>query len=506
MFFVFVQLVYAVDAKRILMLPHLQASHANEHRVIGSELVRRGHEVYVVLAESSKKVSFEGTGITVLRFKAGDAKLIDSAEFEAEVSEAAFAGEKMLAELFIGVASKHCSLLLDDARLMDELHALNFDYAVVDSFLLDLCLLIVPRILQIPYSSISCSLVPLIIGIPWLPTLGPPLFLPFPQKLNFWQKAQTFFISLSIATGTGLCSCFSPNSTLLKMYAPEVDSWYALMRKSDLFVIPNSFVALYPMLTLPNVIRTNGIAMKPARGLSQDWLSAMQGEKGSVVVSFGSTGGAMPRETIQVFARTFQTLSRLTFVWRLPQTKGVPMPRNVHNATWLPQNDLIAHNDTKLFISHCGVNGYHEAIYHGVPLICIPLWGDQIHNAAVMEEKGFGRHLTPVTSITQAQLTQTIKEVLRNDVIRRNVKKMSRVLKDSKPPRETIADWLEHVMEHGGKHLRSITQDMPVWEMLMLDMVCIVMAIVCCLSVLATCVGMTIWRSFSAETPKAKKE
>ena len=33
------------------------------------------------------------------------------------------------------------------------------------------------------------------------------------------------------------------------------------------------------------------------------------------------------------------------------------VPRNVKFMTWLPQNDLLAHNKTKLFITHGGLNG-----------------------------------------------------------------------------------------------------------------------------------------------------
>ena len=32
-------------------------------------------------------------------------------------------------------------------------------------------------------------------------------------------------------------------------------------------------------------------------------------------------------------------------------------PSNVKFLSWLPQNDLLAHNKTKLFITHGGANG-----------------------------------------------------------------------------------------------------------------------------------------------------
>ena len=48
---------------------------------------------------------------------------------------------------------------------------------------------------------------------------------------------------------------------------------------------------------------------------------------------------------------------------------------------WLPQNDVLGHKQTKLFLSHCGSNSVYEAAYHGVPMVAIPFGGDQPMNA-----------------------------------------------------------------------------------------------------------------------------
>jgi UDP:flavonoid glycosyltransferase YjiC (YdhE family) len=43
-----------------------------------------------------------------------------------------------------------------------------------------------------------------------------------------------------------------------------------------------------------------------------------------------------------------------------------------------------------LFISHCGINSLNEAALYGVPLLCLPFFGDQPYNAAAITKQGFG--------------------------------------------------------------------------------------------------------------------
>ena len=57
--------------------------------------------------------------------------------------------------------------------------------------------------------------------------------------------------------------------------------------------------------------------------------------------------------------------------------------------SWLPQNDILGHPKTRLFIGHAGLNGILESTYHGVPMICSPFFGDQFINAKIAKEAGF---------------------------------------------------------------------------------------------------------------------
>ena len=84
---------------------------------------------------------------------------------------------------------------------------------------------------------------------------------------------------------------------------------------------------------------------------------------------------------------------------------------NIKIVDWLPQNDLLAHKDIKVFVSHVGHNSLYESAYHGVPLVAFPLYGDQQSNAKKAQHFGLGLAVNFKTSNAQ-HLFETIKRVI----------------------------------------------------------------------------------------------
>lgn len=63
------------------------------------------------------------------------------------------------------------------------------------------------------------------------------------------------------------------------------------------------------------------------------------------------------------------------------------------------------------FYSHCGMLGTTEAIYHGVPMVGMPIFGDQPSNAAAVEESGMGV-IMAISELSKETLLQKLKTVL----------------------------------------------------------------------------------------------
>lgn len=97
----------------------------------------------------------------------------------------------------------------------------------------------------------------------------------------------------------------------------------------------------------------------------------------------------------------------------LPAETKIDLSSNIKVASWLPQNDILGHNQTKLFINHGGANGLMEAAYHGVPMICAPFFGDQYDNAHLARRKGFAE-VVNLDTITADELVEVIIKVISN--------------------------------------------------------------------------------------------
>jgi glucuronosyltransferase len=72
---------------------------------------------------------------------------------------------------------------------------------------------------------------------------------------------------------------------------------------------------------------------------------------------------------------------------------------------------MPGHPKTKAFITHGGTNGIYEAIYHGIPMVGIPLFGDQPDNIAHMKAKGAAVKVD-FTTMSSTDLLSALKTVI----------------------------------------------------------------------------------------------
>lgn len=67
----------------------------------------------------------------------------------------------------------------------------------------------------------------------------------------------------------------------------------------------------------------------------------------------------------------------------------------------------------KLFVTHGGLLSTIEAVHHGVPLLALPVYGDQKLNAVTAEQKGYAINIS-FDKFEEKRFESAINELLNN--------------------------------------------------------------------------------------------
>lgn len=147
------------------------------------------------------------------------------------------------------------------------------------------------------------------------------------------------------------------------------------------------FTFEFPRPTMPNVVYIGGFQGKPSKPLPSEFEEFVQSSgEHVIVVTLGTLLSDLGSELTKSFASAFASLPQKV-VWRHVGKRPATLGNNTMLVEWLPQNDLLGHPKTKVFVTHGGTNGLYEAIYHGLPVLGIPLI-DQQDNLLHMKARG----------------------------------------------------------------------------------------------------------------------
>uniref|UniRef100_A0A915D6X5 glucuronosyltransferase n=1 Tax=Ditylenchus dipsaci TaxID=166011 RepID=A0A915D6X5_9BILA len=138
-----------------------------------------------------------------------------------------------------------------------------------------------------------------------------------------------------------------------------------------------------------------------------------------ILVSFGSVAKVefMPEALLDIFLTTFGN-SSFVVLWQTNSPaevmrkclKGRKVAKNVHLMRWAPIKVLLAHKNLHYSILHGGINTVNEVLMFGVPVLGIPLQGDQPSNLQRLVELGVGEVLD-IRSIWRGELTLKMRNL-----------------------------------------------------------------------------------------------
>ncbi|XP_037305851.2 UDP-glucuronosyltransferase 2A3-like [Pungitius pungitius] len=468
-------IIPAACGGKVLVFP-LDGSHWVNMNVIIEELHSRGHQVSVVRWSDSwyiKETSPFYSSITLDSESGFDEDFLST--FVAQLLKIQRKGKSVWTRFKLEMEQaqkalelhektrKMLELLFENKELIQSLRDANYDLVLADPALPGGVILAhylrLPLVFNVRWTSQGeghFSIAPS--PLSYVPMTGTELS----DKMSFLQRLLNVIIFGF--TEFQIARYVIPNYAGLidKYLGPEMD-FKSLFQAADLWLMRVDFVFEFPRPTMPNVIYMGGFQCKPAKPLPEHLEEFVEssGEHGVIIMSLGTLIGELPHDLANEIAAAFARLSQKV-IWRYKGNKPATLGNNTLIVDWMPQNDLLGHPKVALFVAHGGTNGVQEAIYHGVPIVGLPLIFDQRDNLLRIEVRGAGK-VIDIFSMTEETFFQGIQEVLKEPSYRMNMQRLSRLHRDQPmKPLDTALFWMEFVMRHkGAAHLRTESYRMP---------------------------------------------
>ncbi|XP_055629658.1 UDP-glucosyltransferase 2-like [Toxorhynchites rutilus septentrionalis] len=473
-FCVFVSFLGTADSAKILCI---FPTPSRSHVIIGQNLLKglaeRGHQVTMVSAFKLPKPVKNYREVT-----------IPGEDYASELTK----------KFLLGVNNPLKTLPVMMQKTMEsanntinhpqflELKKEKFDLVIVGIFVVDYVLGLGPHfdaptvaIWSSGLSKITADLV----GNPRSISTVPSAMLGRQDSMSFMPRLKNFLVSMAENVFV-LFSTYKQRVYYNWNFPSDRYPSYDDVRKNvSLLLLNTHYSQAGPRPYLPNVVEVGGLQIKAKPDLLprdiQEWLDGA--EHGAVYFCLGSNlkSTDLPAEKLEVFVKSLGKLKqRVLWKW---ESGSIPnQPSNVMTQKWLPQDDILAHKNVVLFISHGGLGGMAEARYHGVPVLGIPIFAEQSGNVIGMVREGLGLGVDYAT-LAEKSFTESLNEVLTNSRFRQKAKETSVIYRDRPQTALDLACyWVEYVIRHkGAPHLHYQGAELNFIQKQMLDVIVVLL-------------------------------
>lgn len=459
------------------VFPHVAKSHFMMSEVLMKGLASRGHEVVVISHFPQKTPIPNYTDISLVGSMPNVVSTV-------ALDDIATGSVYTTLKFAFGLGVTGCEKTLSHPPVLKLINSNEkFDLVITELFNTD-CYVGFAHKFQVPFISISTTTY-----LPWgherfanpcNPSYIANMLLYHSDRMSFVERVVNT-VHLKISQWAYHYLSDMPSQEIARKYfGQSLPPLADIVRNTSLLLLNRHFTISKPAPNLPVVIEVGGLHVLEPKKLPEDIDKFLnESEHGVIFFSLGSTVRAdtFSQQKMDAFLQAFSELPQRV-LWKWEGNSLPEQNKNIKTAKWLPQGDVLGHPNVKVFVTHGGLMGTMEAVYNGVPMVGIPLFGDQFHNVKNFEEEGIAVRVD-YTAITKEKVLKALREVLENPRYKQNAVAVARMFHDRPmSPLNTATFWTEYVIRHGGApHMRSAALDLAWYQYLLLDVVAFLLVI-----------------------------
>uniref|UniRef100_A0A182WIL7 Uncharacterized protein n=1 Tax=Anopheles minimus TaxID=112268 RepID=A0A182WIL7_9DIPT len=465
-----------LEAYRILCIfPSSGRSHVLVGQALLKGLAERGHDVTMVSPFKLPKPVTNYREIVVQKVDLGEM----TRDFLQKNQGNSMGG---IVHLFQS-QFRTAEMALEDAKFQTIMNE-HFDLVIVGYFVADFVLGLGPHFnapTVVLFSAGMTKLTADFVGNPRAIATVPHIMLGGKGTMNFMGRVKNFLFA-GFENVISVVSEYVQNSYYDRHFPPDRYPPFQEVRRNVSLVLLNThFSHATPRPYLPNVVEVGGLQIKtkpdPLPEDIREWLDGA--EHGVIYFCLGSNlkSADLPQEKLDAILKTFANLKQRV-LWKWESERIPDAPSNVYSKAWLPQDDVLAHPNVKLFIAHGGLGGMAEAKYHGVPVLGIPIFAEQFQNIQSMVEEGVAMRLD-YQELDERSFSRAVNIMMREHRYAERAKIISDLYRDRpQSAMELACYWVEYVARHrGAPHLHYSGADMNFFQLESLDVLAFLCAV-----------------------------
>ncbi|CAH1773531.1 unnamed protein product [Owenia fusiformis] len=320
---------------------------------------------------------------------------------------------------------------------------------------------------------------------------------------NVWQYYKLLRVNENIfSKSIGLCRQHG--------YGEACDNIKDAEKTVSLIFMNRNDVLHYPLPLMPHVISLEGFFLETPKSLGHQYKDIIEraGKNGIIVVSFGSMFRKLWPELRTIFAKAFAAMPQ-TVIWSYEGPTPEGIGKNTYVSKWIPQESLLNHPATKVFVTQCGASSSFQALHYAVPVVGVPFFWDQPYYCQKLTERVKAGQTVHLEGITSEKLKRAMEEVIKNKTYKENAAKAAAIYHDQPiPPKDKVVYWAEYVIRHkGAPHLRSQGANaLNFFQYFLLDITALVAAIIVAMAIILIIIVKKSISIFSRNFKKNKRD